>query len=166
MQEVWQTTNQQPWVYALSRGLIKLKTRTSVPHVPVGAIVLLHASKSRMWPGWKNLCWTGNMDEKDFVRGAIEAVGIVEAVGLTQDLMTQQEEKYWRVYENESVWSCAAQYTVRFSKIISLEKPVVTRGFQAPFCRAKSKVVTKLAMMNCLNKEINELFRKPHLVAA
>lgn len=158
--EIWQTTNQQPWVYALSSGLITVKTRTSKPVVPEGAIVLLHASKSRLWPHWKNLDWTKGCDSKNWVRGAIEAVGIVEAVGETRTILRSEEYYYWDVFNDESpTWNCAAAYSVRFSKVMQLKNPVPVRGFQAPYVRAPKATINKVIKMNKDNPDVTCLLK-------
>lgn len=163
MQEIWQTTNQQPWVYALTEGLITCKTRTSAPCVPVGVMVFLHASKARLWPGWKNLPWAAKLSADTFERGKIVATAIVQEVGLTEDILRRDEYKFWDVKEREWQWNCAGVYAVRFRDILPLSKPVECRGFQAPFARAKKEVIQKVL---CLNPAVRDYLPATHEAVA
>jgi hypothetical protein len=151
-QEIWQTTNQQPWVEALASNLISVKTRTSKPNVPVGATVLLHASKSRLWPHWDKLKWTRGLDSKSWERGAIVAVAIVDNVDWSDKVLTNNEYKFWDVYwksDDNTLWyNSVAQYAVRFSDIKRLEKPLETPGFQSPYVRAKENTVKAILKTN------------------
>lgn len=141
--EIWQTTNQQPWVEALAANIISVKTRMSYPLVPVGATVLLHASKSRLWPHWKGLRWTEKMDSKSWGRGTIEAVAIVEKVDETAKVFKESEYRFWDVYERwgNIEYNSVGIYAVRFSNIQRLKVPIQTRGYQSPYVKAKPKVV-------------------------
>lgn len=155
--EVWMTTNQQPWVEALAAGVITAKTRTSKPVVPVGSTVLLHASKSRLWPQWKSLHnllpLLPEKDPEKWGRGVIAAIGIVEAVGPSEEILTKKEAKMWDVREvfgegTWSQWNSVADYTVRFRDVKRLEFPVPTRGFQAPFARAWPGLIDNVLQWN------------------
>lgn len=148
--EIWQTTNQQPWVEALASGLIAVKTRTSVPVVPVGATVLLHASKSRVWPWFKQLKWTKNMDSKKWERGQIVAVAEVADVGPSQNVMTIKETEFWNVYNPDgTLWyNSVAEWSVRFKNIRRLKCPVDAKGMLAPFARAKEATVKEVEKKN------------------
>jgi hypothetical protein len=149
MREVWQTTNQQPWVEALAAGVITAKTRSSFPRAPIGATVLLHASKARLWPDWKGLGYLlkrlpeKNPDKWD--RGVISAIAVVEAVGWSDKILKESEYKFWDVY---NTYNSVGYYTVRFKNIVRLTKPVATRGFQAPFCRARQTTVDAILRSN------------------
>lgn len=147
--EIWQTTNQQPWVYALSHGIITAKTRMSQPCVPVGSLVFLHASKSRLWKYWQGLKWASEIDPKDFERGTIEAVAVVEKVDWSDLVLKKGEYKYWDVYENGNfVYNSVGQYAIRFKNITPLKVPVAAKGFQAPFARAKEETVKRVLKSN------------------
>lgn len=151
--EVWQTTNQQPWVYALSAGLITAKTRVAQPHVPKGATVLLHASKSRLWPHWRGLEWVKDIDPKKWERGKIVAIATVANVGLSRDLLSDVERQFWDVsYDTgdcrELWYNSAAEYCVRFSKIVALKNPVEAKGMLTPFARAKEETIAAVIKAN------------------
>lgn len=153
--EIWQTTNQQPWVQGLIEGVITCKTRTSKPCVPVGAMVFLHTSKSKLWPLWKGLNWVRhyNMDPANWQRGKIIGTAIVSEVGLTADIMRPRESRHWDVdmihYSRPGYnFNSAAQWTVRFKDILPLDVPIECRGFQAPFARAKADVIKKVLLHN------------------
>lgn len=154
MQEVWQTTNQQPWVEALAAGVITLKTRTSSPRVPVGATVLLHASKARLWPGYKGLTTLiEKLPEKraeKWPRGVVSAIGIVKEVGWTMDLVDLKREiNFWDVDEADGdCWSSIASFGIRFQKVKRLKVPIAVRGFQAPFCRAPQTTIDAILRFN------------------
>jgi len=155
MKEIWQTTNTQPWVYALTSGSINAKTRTSKPHVPEGATVLLHTSKSKLWRDWKGLKWTKGLDPKSWDRGKIVAIAEVEEVGYTEDILKKSEYKYWDVYDGRGKdYNSAALFTVRFKNIRPLKNPVETKGFLTPFARAKKEVIKKVIKQNPEVKEI------------
>ena len=151
--EIWQTTNLQPWVEAIACGLITCKTRTSRPTVPVGAVVFLHSSKSRLWPWWKHLSWTKDLNPKTWERGKIVAIARVENVGRSVDVMTKKESHFWDVRMDSdpmtfTEWNCVADYTVRFKDIVRLKIPVAVQGFQAPFAHAKQKTIVKVLKAN------------------
>lgn len=148
--EIWQTTNQQPWVEALASGLITVKTRTSEPVVPVGATVLLHASKSRVWPWFKQLKWTKGMDPKKWARGQVVAVAEVAAVGPAESVMTNKEAEFWNVYNPDgTLWyNSVADWAVRFKNIRRLKHPVEVKGMLAPFARAKDDTVKEIEKKN------------------
>lgn len=151
--EIWQTTNQQPWVEALASGLITAKTRTSYPTVPIGAKVLLHASKSRLWKYYKGLTWTKDMDPKKWDRGTVVAVAEVAGVGPSDRMLTRDEEAFWDVYYTDSNgftvnYNSVADWTVRFKNIKRLKKPVQAKGFLAPFARAKEDTIKEVIKQN------------------
>jgi hypothetical protein len=151
MKEIWQTTNQQPWVQALSHGLITCKTRMSRPTVPVGSVVLLHASKSRLWPYWKGLPWTEKLgDATTWDRGVVSAIATVAKVDESDKVLTKAERRFWDVYYADGTfhYNSVGDYAVRFSDILPLKKPIETRGFQAPFARATKETVAKLLKEN------------------
>lgn len=140
---IWQTTNKEPWVWGLVNGLFLVKTRNSEPVVPVGSVVFLHTSKS-MWPYWPGLSWTKGIKKKELNLGCITGLATVEAKGLSQDIITKEELKFFRL-EN---YNCAGIYAVRFSNILKLKNPVPTRGFQSPFCRAAVETYDKVVELN------------------
>lgn len=146
MKTIYQTTNQQPWVEALAAGLITAKTRIAEPHVPVGATVFLHASKSRLWKDWPGLEWTKDMDMKKLDRGTIVAVATVEAVGPSDQILTKAEKKFWDVRYPYGAgttlgYNSVAPWTVRFTNIQRLKTPVAVKGMLAPFARAKEDTI-------------------------
>ena len=153
MKEIWQTTNQQPWVNALADGIISIKTRTTAPIVPLGAVVLLHSSKTSFWPHWKGLKWAKDLDVLSMPRGVVQAIAIVDKVDLTQELMTKKEYKFWNVdyvdrQGNHIRYDSSAEFAVRFKNIIKLKKPVFVKGFQSPFARAKKKTIEEVTRLN------------------
>lgn len=145
--EIWQTTNQQPWVEALACGLITVKTRVMQPVVPIGATVFLHASKSRLWRFWRNLNWTTRMDPNSWDRGKIVAVAEVEDVGPSKEILKNKEWKFWNV-SGQNPWNSAAGWSIRFKNIHRLKTPVEAKGFQAPFARAKKETIEKVLELN------------------
>jgi hypothetical protein len=156
--EIWQTTNQQPWVEALASGLITAKTRTSYPVVPIGAKVLLHASKSRLWPHHRGLSWTLGMDPKKWDRGNIVAVAEVVNVGPSNRVLTRNEQMFWDVFYIDSggavvKYNSVAEWTVRFKNIKRLKNPVPAKGFLAPFARAKEDTIKEVIKQNPEIKE-------------
>lgn len=155
MSNIWQTTNQQPWVSALADGLITIKTRIAQPHVPVGATVFLHASKSDVWPHWRGLAWIDglDLDVRKLPRGVILAVATVKSVGLTADLMKDRERKFWYVdYEKSDGqvidYDSAAEFAVRFVDVVKLKKPVAVKGMLTPFAHAKDETVKAVIKAN------------------
>lgn len=147
---IWQTTNQQPWVSALADGLITAKTRRSKPSVPVGATVLLHASKN-LWPDCDGLVWAQDTldDFRDLPRGAVLAVATVEAVGRTENILRPDEYVWWDVvFSVTRSYNSAAEWTVRFKDIVPLVSPIPARGFQPPFYRAKKETIDKILEQN------------------
>lgn len=147
--EIWQTTNLQPWIEALASNLISIKTRTSFPVVPIGAIVFLHASKSKVWPYWSGLSWAAKLDPKNWDRGKIVAIAEVENVGLSNKIFKNTEKKFWEVEDDCAyIWSSIAEWAIRFKNIHRLKIPVETRGFQAPFVRAKQETIEKVLKLN------------------
>ncbi len=146
---VWITTNHQPWVEALAAGLITAKTRTSRPVVKPGAVVLLHASKSRLWRFWDGLTWTKDLDSKAWERGAVVAIARVANVGPSEEILTEKEYKFWDVYQNgKFFYNSVAEFSVRFKDIVRLKNPVYCRGFQAPFVHAKPATVSAVVSAN------------------
>lgn len=150
MTEIWQTTNQQPWVEALALNLITAKTRTSFPTVPIGATVLLHTSKSKLWPYWRGLKWTKNLDHTKWEMGKIIAIARVQKKGPSIEVLTREEEKFWDVYHDSGkfYYNSVADFAVRFSLIKRLNVPVEAKGFQAPFARAKKEVIERVLKAN------------------
>lgn len=141
--EIWQTTNQQPWVEAVLSGLTTVKTRTSKPVVPIGAFVLLHASKT-MWPEWRNLSWAEPWDPSKLNLGMVVGVARTCSVAPSEMLMTTRERKVFDV-----PWgNCAAYWGVKFDRIHRLPKPVPAKGFQAPFARARPETVRAVLRSN------------------
>jgi len=155
MNEIWQTTNQQPWVQAIVDGLITAKTRTTKPCVPEGSVILLHASKSSLWRYWRGLKWVDKLKSpiKEIPRGKVVAVATVKKVGLSERVLKKGEYKYWDVYNyvNEQgnlFYNSVARYAIRFSNVVSLKSPVDAKGFQAPFARAKPQTVVDILDAN------------------
>ena len=150
---IWQTTNQEPWVESVLSGRTKVKTRRSKPVVPVGAIVFLHASKS-MWPGWREIIWTNEIDKEDLHLGFIVGIAVVSAVGRSRDIFLQNE---WKAFDMKYGGNCAAEWCVRFNHVSRLDIPVPTRGFQSPFCRAKLETVEAVLDENPFVEDLFEL---------
>jgi hypothetical protein len=170
MREVWQTTNQQPWVEAIASKLITVKTRVGKPSIPEGAVVLLHASKARLWPDWKGLAWTKGMDPGTWDRGKIVAIGIVEKVGWTENVLQIAEYKFWDVAPRKVTlriptfyqlpgepkttvrtspeYNSAAQWAVRFKNVQRLKNPVAATGRQTPFSRASKETIARVLAAN------------------
>lgn len=153
--EIWQTTNQEPWVEALLSGKIGVKTRTSRPVVPLDAFVLLHASKA-MWRGWKDLLWTGDFDKSVLYPGCIVGVAKVADKGITSRIITKDQRKWWDLKGGRN---CAAEFAVRFKNIHRLKTPVPTKGFQSPFCRAKDETVEALIKANPYLRDLPEFWK-------
>ena len=132
--DIYMMSNRQPWVFALTEGLISCKTRNAGISLPkAGSTVFLHASKA-MWSGWKNLCWVqhGNISSKDMVRGAVVGLATVLQVGKTKDIMPFQERLYFDVIGRHStIWNCAAEQTIRFGKITLID-PIYCNGALRP----------------------------------
>ena len=148
MSDIWQTTNSQPWVEALACGLISVKTRTSKPVVPVGATVLLHTSKSKLWKHWAGLSWIDQVGIRNLLRGFVVAVATIEAVGPTKEIFKNSEYKFWDVYEHDGKWNSAAEWAVRFKDIQRLPNIIAVQGFQAPFAHAKTETIRKIISNN------------------
>jgi len=151
--EVFQTTNQEPWVEAVLSGRVTAKTRTSKPNIRPGDVVLLHASKS-MWPGWRNIKWASGagVDPKRLHLGCVVGVATVKAVAPSREMLSAREARAWDLDNGRN---CAAEWAVRFEDIVRLENPVPARGFQAPYCRAKRETVESVAAANpCLRERL------------
>ena len=150
MNEIWQTTNQEPWVSALVNGDILFKTRTSRPVVPVGAKLLLHAS-TKIWPAWEHFTNRTMQRYASLIPqlrketcGKIIGVGTVSLVCPTSRLPRSWSVKPWDV-----TWgNCAAPWAWTCEAIVRLETPVKARGFQAPFCRAKQETIDLVRELN------------------
>lgn len=128
--ETWMISNRQPWVYALVNGLITSKTRSrNVSLPPVGATVLLHASKA-LWVGWRRLFWTALLDVKGMNRGGIVAVAKLVDKGLTPEVMPAADYLYFEL-DGLSWRSCAGPATMVFADLRPLEF-IPCRGFQVP----------------------------------
>jgi len=135
--EIWQTTNQEPWVSALVDGVIAFKTRTSKPCVPVGAPVLLHAS-TKVWPAWREF---RNPIMRRYAeamtpstRGRVLGVGIVSRICLASEY-SKKARRPWDMF-----WgNCCATWAWACDPIIKLDTPVKICGFQAPFARQSPK---------------------------
>lgn len=153
MSEIWQTTNQQPWVTALADGRIKVKTRNVESSLPVGATVFLHASKSSVWKDWRGLKWARKLDVPKLPRGVIVAVATVKAVGHSDAVLTSRERPYWDVeYVDRNgvhvIYNSAASFAVRFKDVVKLKKPVAVTGMLTPFAHAKDATVKKVIKAN------------------
>jgi hypothetical protein len=84
-------------------------------------------------------------------RGNIVAVATVADVGLTEHVMRVEEFKWWDVYnypDGTRWYNSAADFSVRFSRMKRLAKPVPAVGFQAPFAHAKDEVVQEVIKRN------------------
>lgn len=158
--EIWQTTNQEPWVEAILSKRVPGKTRTTKPIVPIGVTVLLHTSKKR-WPDWKWLKWSHEVNFSKLHLGHIVGIAKVSNVGLSSELLSAKDYNHWECLDNFSEWNCAAEWTVLFSDVIRLKTPVKARGFQAPYCRAKQETIDAInSNNNGILEEYCDLNRK------
>lgn len=146
--DIWQTTNQEPWVTAFVEGAIKFKTRTSPIYAPVGSPILLHCS-TKLWPAWREfdnkvmLRYVERLPELRRNLGHVIAVATLSHIGTFSDY-SNEDLLPWKV-----TWgNCAAFYTWECSDILILKTPVKARGFQAPFCRAKPDTVKRVLSAN------------------
>jgi hypothetical protein len=85
------------------------------------------------------------MDPKSWDRGKIVAVAIVKKVGPTRKIFKKSEYRFWNVDRD---YNSAAEWAVRFEKVIRLKHPVEARGCQAPFTRASYELVAKVLIDN------------------
>ena len=153
--EVWQTTNQQPWVSAFVDGAIKFKTRNmKPPEKAIGCPVLLHAS-TKIWPDWlmvDNPVMRSYADRMQELRketfGKVLAVGILHSIR-TSDTVSSKDLRPWDMADRYgSQWNCAAAWAWNCRQILRLTNPVKIRGFQAPFARAKEESIQAVLAAN------------------
>jgi hypothetical protein len=151
--EIWQTTNQQPWVEAVLSGRTAVKTRTTSIHAPLGAVVLLHASKHRLWPDWHYLSWADDidLDALKATMGCVCGIATIVDIGESEQMLTARE---WKAFTFRNGGGCPAQYGVRFDDIRRLAVPVPIRGFQLPYARAKAETIDAVA---AANKDVRKL---------
>lgn len=154
MNDIYQTTNNQPWVEALAAGLIDAKTRTSKPHVKPGTTVFLHSSKTKLWKDWKGLKWISKLSRapEDLEKGMIVAIATVKEVGLTEQIMSKKDKKFWDVHVKYPTgsygYNSCAEWTVRFSNIKRLKVPVAVKGMLAPYAKAKPQTIALVKKLN------------------
>jgi hypothetical protein len=131
--EMWMISNRQPWVYALTHGLIRSKTRSDAVWLPPeGATVFLHASKA-MWQPWRWLWWACNLKPRELQRGGICAVATLERVGPTDEIMPEQDKRYFRIPAGvePGYYSVANSQTMLFANIHNIDF-IPCRGAQVP----------------------------------
>jgi hypothetical protein len=144
---IWQTTNMQPWVEALLSGRTTVKTRSGRPAVPVGAVVLLHASKTKTFKRFDMFPWIGNIDFDALKAsmGCVCGIGVVKTIGHSLAIMTAKERKLFTSSDGEF---CGATYGIKYHSLVRLKVPVPTVGFQAPFARAKPETIEAVIKFN------------------
>ena len=143
--EIWQTTNQEPWVTAMCDRIIQFKTRMKRVTVKPGTPVFLHAS-TKLWPAHADLVHPAMRNLLDFEMDRLKSnMGHILAVGIVSDIMPIRDVpmEEWGPWETN--WGgtryCVADYAWYCTPLHVLNKPVPARGFQAPFCRAKPEVI-------------------------
>lgn len=143
---MWMMSNRQPWTHAVVKGMIRTKTRNKLSMKP-NDIVWLHASIAPWelhyrlnWPRTsQNIVW-------NLPRGGVYGVGLVEAVGPTEDVMPPEDRGYFDVmpYHDNPGFNCAMPVSVRFSRVIELPQ-VICPGRQNPVKKLPDELVQAIA---------------------